>query len=157
MSRCPACGALFTRLTEDPCRDEVKASTRKEVEDGAHGSGSGFTWRRTKTRRRIGQSRYSYRGRRPFYFPFRYDDLKVKDLAEAADQEKLTIKGVVVADPVISRFGPHRSRVNVKLQVERSVILVTFYNQPWLKDRFQMGDEAAVLVSGMLSGAVLPG
>ncbi|KMO51262.1 hypothetical protein PY98_12310, partial [Lacticaseibacillus rhamnosus] len=50
-----------------------------------------------------------------FYFPFRYDDLKVKDLAEAADQEKLTIKGVVVADPVISRFGPHRSRVNVKL------------------------------------------
>ncbi|KMO51464.1 hypothetical protein PZ00_14150 [Lacticaseibacillus rhamnosus] len=34
--------------------------------------------------------------------------------------------------------------MNVKLQVERSVILVTFYNQPWLKDRFQMGDEAAV-------------
>lgn len=79
-----------------------------------------------------------------FYFPYRYDDLKVKDLAEAADQEKLTIKGVVVADPVISRFGPHRSRVNVKLQVERSVILVTFFNQPWLKDRFQMGDEAAI-------------
>lgn len=79
-----------------------------------------------------------------FYFPYRYDDLKVKDLAEAADQEKLTVKGIVVTDPVISRFGPHRSRVNVKLQIERSVILVTFFNQPWLKDRFQMGDEAAI-------------
>ncbi len=70
--------------------------------------------------------------------------MKVKDLAEAADQEKLTVKGIVVTDPVISRFGPHRSRVNVKLQIERSVILVTFFNQPWLKDRFQMGDEAAI-------------
>lgn len=79
-----------------------------------------------------------------FYFPFRYDDLKVKDLAQAAHQTKHTIKGVVVAHPVISRFGPTRSRVLVKLQVTRSDILDTFYNQHWLKDRFQMGDTAAV-------------
>lgn len=79
-----------------------------------------------------------------FYCSCCYDDLKEKDLAEAAEEEKLTIKGVVVADPVKSRFGPHRSRVNVKLQVERSVILVTAYKEPWLKDRAEMGDEAAV-------------
>lgn len=79
-----------------------------------------------------------------FYFPFRYDDLTVKDIAEAADQEKITIKGVIVTDPVVTRFGPHKSRLNVKLQVDRAVVLVTFFNQPWLKDKFTMGTEAAL-------------
>ncbi|KRN19474.1 ATP-dependent DNA helicase RecG [Lacticaseibacillus camelliae] len=79
-----------------------------------------------------------------FYFPFRYDDLQVKDLAEAADQEKLTIKGVVVAPAVVARFGAHRNRVNVRLQVDHSVVMVTFFNQPWLKDKFEQGSEAAI-------------
>ncbi len=79
-----------------------------------------------------------------FYFPFRYDDLQVKSLAEAADQEKLTIKGVVVADPVVSRFGPRKNRLNVRVQVERAVVMVTFFNQPWLKDKFTQGTEAAI-------------
>ncbi len=79
-----------------------------------------------------------------FYFPFRYDDLQVKDLAEAADQEKLTIKGVVVAPPVVSRFGPRKNRLNLRLQVDHDVVLITFFNQPWLKDKFEQGEEAAI-------------
>ncbi|WP_390404685.1 ATP-dependent DNA helicase RecG [Lacticaseibacillus jixiensis] len=79
-----------------------------------------------------------------FYFPFRYADLQVKDLAEAADQEKLTIKGVVVAPPVVSRFGPHKNRLNVRVQVDHAVVMVTFFNQPWLKDKFDQGTEAAI-------------
>ncbi|WP_056956427.1 ATP-dependent DNA helicase RecG [Lacticaseibacillus pantheris] len=79
-----------------------------------------------------------------FYFPFRYDDLQERDLATAVDGEKLTVKGTVVADPVIARFGPHKVRVTVRLQVDRTVILVSFFNQPWLKDRFHQGQEAAI-------------
>ncbi len=79
-----------------------------------------------------------------FYFPFRYDDLQVKDLAEAADQEKITLKGVVVAPPVVTRFGARKNRLNLKLQVAHAVVLVTFFNQPWLKDKFEEGTEAAV-------------
>ncbi|MCI1894575.1 MAG: ATP-dependent DNA helicase RecG [Lactobacillus sp.] len=79
-----------------------------------------------------------------FYFPFRYDDLQVKDLAEAADQEKVTLKGVVVAPAVVTRFGPRKSRVNVRVQVDHAIVLVTFFNQPWLKDKFEQGTEAAI-------------
>ena len=49
-----------------------------------------------------------------YYFPFRYEDLKVKDLSEAVDQEKVTLKGPVVADPVFSRWGPGKTRLNVR-------------------------------------------
>ncbi|KRN29641.1 ATP-dependent DNA helicase RecG [Lactobacillus selangorensis] len=79
-----------------------------------------------------------------YYFPFRYEDLKVKELADVADQEKVTLKGVVVADPVISRFGPHRNRLNVRLLINHAVIRVTFFNQPYLKDKFTTGTEIAV-------------
>ncbi|MFD1484364.1 ATP-dependent DNA helicase RecG [Lacticaseibacillus baoqingensis] len=79
-----------------------------------------------------------------FYFPFRYADLQVKDLATAADQEKLTVKGIVVADPVVTRFGPRKNRLNVRLQIDNMVVMVTFFNQPWLKDKFSQGVEAAI-------------
>nr|WP_225350340.1 hypothetical protein [Lacticaseibacillus pantheris] len=48
-------------------------------------------------------------------------------MATAVDGEKLTVKGTVVADPVIARFGPHKVRVTVRLQVDRTVILVSFF------------------------------
>lgn len=79
-----------------------------------------------------------------FYFPFRYEDLSVKDLANVTDQEKVTLKGTVVADAVIARFGAHKIRVNVRLLIGHDVIMVTFFNQPWLKDKFHTGDEVAV-------------
>lgn len=79
-----------------------------------------------------------------YYFPFRYEDLKVKDLAEAADQEKVTLKGTVVAEPVISHWGPGKTRLNVRILVEHDVVMVTFFNQPYLKDKFETGVDVAI-------------
>ncbi len=39
------------------------------------------------------------------YYPTRYDNFEVRDLSTAVDQEKLTIKGTVMSEPVIARFG----------------------------------------------------
>jgi len=78
------------------------------------------------------------------YFPFRYEDLKVKSLDEVIDQEKVTLKGVVVGPPVVSRFGRGKNRLNVRLLIDQAVIMVTFFNQPWLKDKFETGAEVAV-------------
>lgn len=79
-----------------------------------------------------------------FYFPFRYDDLKERDLEDAVDGEKITIKGTVVAPPVVSRFGPRKTRVNIRMRVQHAVVMVTFFNQPWLKDKFHEDQEVAV-------------
>ncbi len=61
------------------------------------------------------------------YFPFRYEDLKVKSLDEVIDQEKVTLKGVVVGPPVVSRFGRGKNRLNVRLLIDQAVIMVTFF------------------------------
>ncbi|WP_201307238.1 ATP-dependent DNA helicase RecG [Companilactobacillus farciminis] len=79
-----------------------------------------------------------------FYFPFRYEDMQAKSLDNAIDQEKILIKGVVASEPVVSRFGYKKTRLNVRLMTDNESIMVTFFNQPWLKDKFETGNEAAV-------------
>ncbi|MQS88661.1 ATP-dependent DNA helicase RecG [Companilactobacillus mishanensis] len=79
-----------------------------------------------------------------FYFPFRYEDMEVKSLDEAVDQEKILLKGVVASDPVVAHFGYRKNRLNVRILVENESIMITFFNQPWLKDKFETGNEVAV-------------
>ena len=42
------------------------------------------------------------------HYPFRYEDIQVKDLSEIEDQEKVTLKGDVVSEAVLTRFGPKK-------------------------------------------------
>ncbi|KRK91467.1 ATP-dependent DNA helicase RecG [Companilactobacillus futsaii] len=79
-----------------------------------------------------------------FYFPFRYEDMQAKSLDDAIDQEKILVKGVVASEPVVSRFGYKKTRLNVRLMTENESIMVTFFNQPWLKDKFETGNDIAV-------------
>lgn len=79
-----------------------------------------------------------------FYFPFRYEDMEAKSLDQAVDQEKILLKGVVASDPVVFRFGYKKTRLNVRILVDNESIMVTFFNQPWLKDKFETGNETAV-------------
>ena len=74
-----------------------------------------------------------------YYFPRRYEDLVVKSLAEAADQEKIVLQGVVASPAILKHLGAKRSLVIVRLLVENESIPVTFFNQPWLKKRFETG------------------
>ncbi|MCA9766015.1 MAG: DNA helicase RecG, partial [Carnobacterium sp.] len=78
------------------------------------------------------------------HFPFRYEDIKEKNLLEIEDQEKVTLKGNVVSEAVVSRFGPKRNRLSFRLVVEHAVISITFFNQPYLKSKIVAGEELAV-------------
>lgn len=60
------------------------------------------------------------------YYPFRYEDLAAKKPQEVADQQKVTFQGIVATAPTIARFGRHKVRVNFRLLVENSSVMVTF-------------------------------
>lgn len=65
------------------------------------------------------------------YYPFRYDDIQEKDLSEIQDQEKVTLKGLVVSEAVVSRYGYKKSRLTFRMMQEHAVINVSFFNQPF--------------------------
>ncbi|GAX01116.1 ATP-dependent DNA helicase RecG [Secundilactobacillus silagei] len=80
------------------------------------------------------------------YYPFRYEDLRVKALNEIGDQEQVTLKGIVAAPPTLSRFGRKKSRLNFRLLIGQDVVPVTFFNQPWLKKSIEV--ESPIMVYG---------
>lgn len=77
-------------------------------------------------------------------FPFRYDDYRPQNLAELVDQEKVTLRGVVVTAPVLVRFGRKKNRLNFNLLIDNQAVLVTFFNQGYLAEKVIEGAELTV-------------
>ncbi|MBJ6746205.1 ATP-dependent DNA helicase RecG [Streptococcus sp. 121] len=78
------------------------------------------------------------------YFPFRYEDFKHKSVFDLEDGEKAVLSGVVVRPTSVQYYGYKRNRVRFSIQQEQVVIGVTFFNQPYLVDKIQMGATVAV-------------
>ena len=80
-----------------------------------------------------------------FHFPFRYEDIRARELDSILDQEQVTLKGTIVSPPVVSFFGHKKSRLQFKLAVnDHDVIQVIFFNQPYLKKQFDVGHTVAI-------------
>lgn len=78
------------------------------------------------------------------YYPFRYEDIQEKVIEEIQDQEKVTLKGTVVSEAVLSRYGYKKSRLVFRIMQDHAVINVSFFNQPYLKDKIILSEEIAV-------------
>ena len=78
------------------------------------------------------------------YYPFRYDDIQEKTLDEIQDQEKVVLKGTVLAEPVVNYYGFKKSRLIFRMMTEQAVINVTFFNQPFLKSKVHASEEIAI-------------
>ncbi|QTU82656.1 ATP-dependent DNA helicase RecG [Carnobacteriaceae bacterium zg-C25] len=79
-----------------------------------------------------------------FHFPFRYEDMSVRHLDELIDQDKVTLKGVVLTTPVISFYGGKKNRLSFKMAIDEHIIGVYFFNQHYLKSRIVQGEEVVV-------------
>lgn len=79
------------------------------------------------------------------YYPARYDDVTPVDLATVKDRQKVTVQGTVVSEPLLTRFGYRRSRLAFRVQVGQQVIMVTFFNQPYLEKRIKLNKPVTVM------------
>ena len=78
------------------------------------------------------------------YYPFRYEDFKDKSILDLADGEKAVITGTVVTPASIQYYGFKRNRLSFKIKQGEAVISVSFFNQPYLADKIEMGRDVAV-------------
>ncbi|MGY3741949.1 ATP-dependent DNA helicase RecG [Leuconostoc inhae] len=90
------------------------------------------------------------------YFPFRYEDLGERLPSETLDGDKVTFKGIVSTPPVITRFGK-KNQTRFGLLIEHENIRVTFFNQPWIAQNIDVGQEVAVYGTYNAAKAALTG
>ena len=60
------------------------------------------------------------------------------------DGQKVMLKGIVATEAFVSRFGYKKSRLSFKMRIDHDVIMVNFFNQPWLKNKIEIGQEVAI-------------
>lgn len=77
------------------------------------------------------------------YFPFRYEDTRIKEVFQATHNEKITITGTVQT-VVMSNFFGKKSRLTFKMQTGNHLIGVVVFNQNYLKSKLPMGQEIVV-------------
>jgi ATP-dependent DNA helicase RecG len=78
------------------------------------------------------------------YFPYRYEDYRLKDLADVKHDEKVTIEGKVHSEPSLVYYGRKKNRLTVRLLVGRYLVVATFFNQPYLKQKIKINDTITV-------------
>jgi ATP-dependent DNA helicase RecG len=78
------------------------------------------------------------------YYPYRYEDYRLRDLADVKHDEKITIEGKVHSEPSLVFYGRKRSRLTVRVLVDRYLINVVFFNQPYLKNKIIMNEPITV-------------
>lgn len=80
------------------------------------------------------------------YFPSRYEDYRVRDVTEAKDGERVTLQGTVYGEPSVRFYGKRKSRIAVKLVIDKVVVTAVWFNQTFVKKRLSPGKE--ILVTG---------
>lgn len=80
------------------------------------------------------------------YLPYRYDDMRLRDLAEVNHEERVTVEGKVQSEPSLVFYAKKRSRLTFRLLVDRYLIRVTFFNRTYLKK--QIKPQQTVTVTG---------
>lgn len=78
------------------------------------------------------------------YYPYRYEDYHISDLAKAAHDEKVTVQGMIYSQPSLRWYGKKKSRLTVRMNVNGTYIQVVWFNQSFLKEKLKPGKIIAV-------------
>ncbi|WP_243386815.1 ATP-dependent DNA helicase RecG [Bacillus kexueae] len=80
------------------------------------------------------------------YFPFRYEDYEIRDLADVKHDEKVTVEGKVHSEPSLAFYGRKKSRLTFRLLVGNYLITVVGFNRQYLKSKLSI--QQSVTVTG---------
>ena len=94
------------------------------------------------------------------YFPFRYEDFKSKNVLDLEDGEKAVVSGIVATPANVQYYGYKRNRLRFTIKQGELVLAVSFFNQPYLADKIELGQTVAVFgkwdkAKGALTGMKL--
>ncbi len=76
-----------------------------------------------------------------FYFPFRYEDYRLRDMASVQDGERVTLQGVIQSDPLLQMYGRTKSRLSCRIMVDRFLFTAVWFNRHFLKAKLTPGRE----------------
>lgn len=74
------------------------------------------------------------------YYPFRYEDYRIRALHEVKDGDKITVQGTISSAASLQRYG-RTARLLCRVTVEGLLITAVWFNRAFLKDQLELGRE----------------
>ncbi|MEH7074996.1 ATP-dependent DNA helicase RecG [Neobacillus drentensis] len=78
------------------------------------------------------------------YFPYRYEDYRLRDITEVQHDEKVTVEGKVHSEPSLNYYGRKKSKLMFRFFVGAHLIKVVFFNQPYLKNKIIINETITI-------------
>ncbi|QOR68524.1 ATP-dependent DNA helicase RecG [Cytobacillus suaedae] len=78
------------------------------------------------------------------YFPYRYEDYQLRDLAEVKHDERVTVEGKVHSEPSLQYFGRKRNRLTIRVLVGRYLIKAVCFNRPYVKEKLELNQTVTI-------------
>lgn len=78
------------------------------------------------------------------YYPFRYEDYRLRQMADVVDGEKITIEVEVCGEPHVQMFGRNKSRMTCMVLAESHLITTVWFNRHFLRQRMKLGQRMIV-------------
>jgi len=78
------------------------------------------------------------------YYPFRYEDYRLRDLADVKDGEKATIQGKIMSVPSLQRYGRGKTRLSCRVAAGDMLITAVWFNRHFLQDQLAPGREVTL-------------
>jgi ATP-dependent DNA helicase RecG len=78
------------------------------------------------------------------YFPYRYEDYQLRDLADVKHDERVTVEGKVHSEPSLQYFGRKRNRLTIRVLVGRYLIKAVCFNRPYIKEKLELNQTVTV-------------
>lgn len=72
------------------------------------------------------------------YYPYRYEDYRLRSLTEAKDGDKITVQAKIIGVPVLQRYGK-KSRLTCKMVAEDWMFTATWFNRHFLREELTAG------------------
>ncbi|MFD1705845.1 ATP-dependent DNA helicase RecG [Siminovitchia sediminis] len=72
-----------------------------------------------------------------YYLPYRYDDMRLRDLSDVEHDERITVEGKVHSEPSLVYYGKKRNRLTFRLLADRYLIKAVVFNRGYLKGKLQ--------------------
>ncbi|MDR9852780.1 ATP-dependent DNA helicase RecG [Paenibacillus sp. VCA1] len=78
------------------------------------------------------------------YYPFRYEDYRLRSLSEVKDGDKITVQAKIMGVPVLQRYG-RKSRLTCKMMAEQWMFTAVWFNRHFLRDQLTGGREIVLV------------
>lgn len=75
------------------------------------------------------------------YYPYRYEDYRIRSLTEVKSGEKVTVVGILYSEPVLQVWGFKKSRLTCKVMIDHMLVSAVWFNRHYLKEQLQSGRE----------------